>query len=65
MNKTEAEDANHKIVHEWYQDFDLSFGGIPLGDVIEYDLLRVLGALWKKVLDVPAAQLPDGHLPNA
>ena len=64
MTKDEAEVSNWKIAHEWYDGLDLTFADVPLGDALAYDVLRIIGGLWKRVLDVPTAQLPDSNLPN-
>lgn len=41
----EAQEASHRIATGWFRDCDVECGGVSLGDVMEYDVLRVVGAL--------------------
>lgn len=50
-SKGQAEQAQWDIAHEWHADLDLTFAGVPLGDVMTYDVLRVVGGLWKLKFD--------------
>ena len=49
--KQQAEDANWKFAHEWHAGIDLMLGGVDLADALTYDILRIIGAVWKNYLD--------------
>lgn len=44
--KTAAESKNWELVHTWSRDTDLDLFGLGFGEIIAYDLLRILGAIW-------------------
>ena len=45
MTQREAQEASYRIATGWWRDCDVVCGGVSLGDVMEYDVLRVVGAL--------------------
>lgn len=49
MNKAQIEEANMKLAQSWCDG--LSYHDIDLVDILEYETMRVLGAVWKKYLD--------------
>ena len=54
--KQQAEDANWKFAHEWHAGIDLTLGGVNLADALTYDVLRVIGAVWKNFIDEEKAK---------
>lgn len=60
-DKQYIEAANWQIAHNWHTGLGLTYAGVDLGDVLTYDMLNVLGRIWKiqtgateTVADVPA-----------
>ena len=49
MTKQQMEIANAILAREWYDN--LTFNGVDLVDVLEYETRRVLGAVCKQYLD--------------
>ena len=45
MTQREAQEASYRIATGWWRDCDVVCGCVSLGDVMEYDVLRVVGAL--------------------
>lgn len=43
FEKSQAEQANYKFVHEWFAGLGMSIEGIDLADTLEYDLLALMG----------------------
>ena len=43
MTKEEGQAINWKIANEWHVGLGLEYAGVPLGDLMMYDLLRVVG----------------------
>ena len=43
MTKEEGQAINWKIATEWFAGLGLEYAGVPLGDLMMYDLLRVVG----------------------
>ena len=48
MTQREAQEASYRIATGWWRDCDVGCSGVSLGDVMEYDVLRVVGALLLK-----------------
>lgn len=44
------EAANWRIAHEWAADLEIEYAGVDFGEVMAYDVLRVLGRLWRRHL---------------
>ncbi len=53
--KAMAEQSMWQFAHTWHKDLGLTLHGVDLGDSLEYDVLRVLGGVWKQHLDAAAA----------
>lgn len=49
--KAMAEESMWDFAHGWHAGLGLTSHGVDLGDALEYDLLRVLGNVWKQHLD--------------
>jgi len=46
MTQREAQESSYRIATQWYVEHDVTCGDVSLGDVMEYDVLRVVGALF-------------------
>ena len=49
--KAMAEKSMMTFARGWWREMGLEMYGVPLGDALEYDVLRVVGAVWKQYLD--------------
>ena len=56
MNKDEIESQNWQLAHEWHAGLGMVYKGVDLGDCLTYEVLRVLGAVWKNELDRVATE---------
>ena len=56
IDKTALENQNWQLAHEWHAGLGLVYKGVDLGDSLTYEVLRVLGAVWKNELDRIAAE---------
>ena len=45
MIQQEAQEISYRIATGWYADCDMETGGVSLGDTMEYDVLRIVGAI--------------------
>ena len=59
--------AHSRIAHEWYTGLALEYAGVDLGDVMTYDVLRVIGRLLVRDRNtgvsehpVPPENVPEG-----
>ena len=49
MSKEEIEKANAMLAKQWREK--LTYMGVDLVDVLEYETRRILGAIWKQALE--------------
>ena len=51
MTKDEIELSNQAFARAWYIETPLIWLGVDLGDSLTYDILNVLGSIWKRYWD--------------
>lgn len=51
MTQAEAQQRSFDISREWYAGLDLIYGGVALGPALQYEIMSVLGRLFKVRLD--------------
>ncbi len=57
-SKALAEDANWRIAHEWHEGLGLLMEGVDLGDVLTYEVLRILGQAVLSPAPAPETEAP-------
>ena len=61
MNQQQAQAVNYRIATQWYRGFGLTYEGLELGRILEYEMLRVIGHVLKPVIKESEPVNVDGH----
>ncbi len=62
LRQAEAQRLSYQIAREWYADVNLRYGGVSFGRVMEYEIMHVLGFIFKGHMDAQRIeQEAHGH----
>ncbi len=64
LEQDEAQRVSYQIAREWYADLNLTYGGVPLGKTLQYEIMSVLGRIFKGRLDAQGKE-QVAHEPDA